>query len=338
MLKIDPVPTKAMPLLTEMEPYGSSPRLEPKETVFPTVLLGTSADLMVGERVVAIGSPHGQTHSVSTGIISGEHRNVAVPSRGLNFRDLIQTDASINLGNSGGPLLNIHGELIGINTVMNSAAENIGFAIPVDRVRQVLEDELFPNARKAWLGFEVEARVEGLIVSRVWEEGPAAASGLCPGDRIVSLGDAQVDSLESYDFQRLNVLPGDETRIGVLRGSDIEETRVRSWDEMNGYFYREIGMTLSEQSLGRNKTFLMVQKIRPGSQAHDLGVETGDLIPAIRPNMKYGRAFVLRDKASFKTLLKRIPPGTEIDVDAYRDMNNNRSYELNEQLKGVLIR
>ena len=88
------------------------------EVAFPTVRMGTSADLMPGERVVAIGSPHGQTYTVSSGIISGLHRDIAVPGRNLNFRGLIQTDASINFGNSGGPLLNIHGELIGINTVM----------------------------------------------------------------------------------------------------------------------------------------------------------------------------------------------------------------------------
>ena len=103
-------------------------------------------------------------YTVSTGIISGLHRDVSVPGRDLNFRGLIQTDASINFGNSGGPLLNIHGELIGINTVMNASAENIGFAIPVDRVRQVLEDVLFPNARRTWLGFDVVEDASGLVV------------------------------------------------------------------------------------------------------------------------------------------------------------------------------
>ena len=122
---------------------------------FPTVRLGTSSDLLEAERVVAIGNPYGQTHTVSKGIISGLHRDVQVPGQNLVFTDLIQTDASINFGNSGGPLLNIRGELIGINTAMNSQAENIGFAIPVDRVRDVLNDILFPRARRSWLGFEL---------------------------------------------------------------------------------------------------------------------------------------------------------------------------------------
>lgn len=122
------------------------------ERDFPTVPMGTSSDLMIGETVVAIGSPYGQTHTVSSGIISGLHRNVDIPNAGLRFGDLIQTDASINFGNSGGPLLNINGELIGINSAVNSQAQNIGFAIPVDRVKAVIEEQLTPT----WLGFEVE--------------------------------------------------------------------------------------------------------------------------------------------------------------------------------------
>jgi S1-C subfamily serine protease len=141
----------------------------PHERDFPTIPLGTSSDLMPGETVIALGNPLGQTHSVSQGIISGLHRNVDIADRSqnLHFTDLIQTDASINFGNSGGPLLNIHGELIGINSVVNVQAENIGFAIPVDRVREVLEDQLLdPETASSFLGFDV-ARDDRLVVDEV---------------------------------------------------------------------------------------------------------------------------------------------------------------------------
>lgn len=337
LLKIDPGQRRIARSLGGERSYGAA-NGTPDEETFPTVRLGTSADLMPGERVVAIGSPHGQTYTVSTGIISGLHRDVPVQSRNLNFRGLIQTDASINLGNSGGPLLNIRGELIGINTVMNSVAENIGFAIPVDRVRQVLEDDLFPDARKAWLGFDVEARPEGLVVTRVWDEGPASGSGICQGDRILSLRGQPVGTDQDYLLQELNVVPGEEVVVGVDRDGDIEEAAVRSWDELDGYFYREVGMTVSEERFPSGRTYLMVDRIRPSSPASELGVEPRDLIPAIRPRIPRAQAYWLRDRASFKALLEQLPRGTEIEVDAYRDMNRDLSYDPNEQLKGVLIR
>jgi S1-C subfamily serine protease len=150
------------------------------DRVFPTIPLGRSHDLMPGETVVAIGNPYGQTITVTGGIISGLHRNVPVPQSGggvLQFPDLIQTDASINPGNSGGPLLNVNGELIGINTAMNMQAQNIGFAIPVDRVRSVLENQLLsPETAPAWLGFEIEPG-DHLCIARVVPGSPARRPG-----------------------------------------------------------------------------------------------------------------------------------------------------------------
>ena len=123
LLKIEPVDNGSATELPDWDGDGIADLRPAGERSFPTVRMGTSSDLMPGERVVAIGNPHGQTYTVSTGIISGLYREVPVPGRQLHFRGLIQTDASINRGNSGGPLLNIHGELI-INTVMNTVPRN----------------------------------------------------------------------------------------------------------------------------------------------------------------------------------------------------------------------
>lgn len=310
------------------------------QPVFPTVRMGTSADLMPGERVVAIGSPHGQTYTVSTGIISGLHRDVAVPGRDLNFRGLIQTDASINFGNSGGPLLNIHGELIGINTVMNAAAENIGFAIPVDRVRQVLEDVLFPNARRTWLGFEVEEDASGMVVSKVWPMGPAEGTGLCEGDRLTALDQTPVTDAESFLLQSLQVDVGRAVDVEFTRGSETYRAAIEGWDELNGFFFRDIGLTVREIQLNRNRQpFLQVSAVSPGSAADELGVLEGDLLQAARPRTRQRlRAIALSDKATLKTILDRIPEGTEIEVDAYRDLDGDLRYSNNELLKGVLVR
>ncbi|MEM6568006.1 MAG: trypsin-like peptidase domain-containing protein [Planctomycetota bacterium] len=305
---------------------------------FPTVRMGTSSDLMLGEQVVAIGSPHGQTYTVSTGIISGLHRDVAVPSRQLYFRGLIQTDASINRGNSGGPLLNIHGELIGINTIMDTQAENIGFAIPVDRVRQVLTDSLFPNARRVWLGFDVDERAGDLVVTKVWPDSPASEGGICEGDRVAEVGGAAVADGEEFLLQTLQVDPGDVVTIGVDRGEEVEDVAVQSWDEMNGAFFEDIGLTVIEKQLGRGR-YLMVDRVRSESPASALGVEPRDIIPAVRPKTFPPTGPIrLSDKATLRLLLDRIPRGTEIEIDAYRDLNGDSNYQRSELLKGVLVR
>ncbi|MEO6711509.1 MAG: trypsin-like peptidase domain-containing protein, partial [Planctomycetota bacterium] len=169
---------------------------------FPTVKMGSSLDLIIGERVVAIGNPFQQKLSVSAGIISGLHRQLSVPGSGLEFNDLIQTDASINHGNSGGPLLNINGELIGINTVVKEGAENMGFAIPVDRVRDVLLNQLFaPEWAPAWLGFELEAP-PSLKISQVWAGSPASDAGIEVGDAILGLSGTPLLAPASGDTPR----------------------------------------------------------------------------------------------------------------------------------------
>ncbi len=116
---------------------------------FPTVALGDSSDLMIGEPAIAIGNPLGYSHSVSTGIVSALHRDLKDVDGKESLANLIQTDAAINPGNSGGPLLNAYGQVIGINTAIRSDAQNIGFAIPVNRLRDLIPELMNPaQARK----------------------------------------------------------------------------------------------------------------------------------------------------------------------------------------------
>src|SRR5256885_17237013 len=103
--------------------------------------LGTAADLMVGETVIAIGNAYGYEHSVTVGVVSATGRDVTL-NKEVSYRSLIQTDASINPGNSGGPLLNVHGELVGVNVAIRAGAQGIGFAIPVDTMMRVVADML----------------------------------------------------------------------------------------------------------------------------------------------------------------------------------------------------
>ncbi len=114
--------------------------------------LGTSSDLMIGETVIAIGNPFGLSNTVTAGIVSAVHRTVQGES-GRNYSDFLQTDAAINPGNSGGALVNVLGELIGINTAIVGGANTIGFAIPIDRVRRVADDLLnYKEVKTVWIG------------------------------------------------------------------------------------------------------------------------------------------------------------------------------------------
>jgi S1-C subfamily serine protease len=112
---------------------------------FPSLSLGDSSDLMMGEPAIAIGNPFGYSQSVSTGIVSALHRDLNDSDGHATMHDLIQTDAAINPGNSGGPLLNAYGQVIGINTAIRSNAQNIGFAIPVDSLRDLIPELMSPT-------------------------------------------------------------------------------------------------------------------------------------------------------------------------------------------------
>jgi serine protease Do len=157
--------------------------------------LGSSETLRPGEWVLAIGSPLGFDHTVTIGIISALSRKVPDLNNNVQF---IQTDAAINPGNSGGPLVNLKGEVIGINTAISGVAQNIGFAIPVDTVRQVA-DALVADGKidRPWIGLGIgqlspalaeslglPANTEGVVVSQVAPNGPSARAGLKQGDVI----------------------------------------------------------------------------------------------------------------------------------------------------------
>src|SRR5437660_12443830 len=114
--------------------------------LLPTMPIGTSSDIMVGETVIAIGNAYGYEHSVTVGVVSAIGRDVTL-NKEVSYKQLIQTDASINPGNSGGPLLNVYGELIGVNVAIRAGAQGIGFAIPVDTMIRVAGSMLAGRAK-----------------------------------------------------------------------------------------------------------------------------------------------------------------------------------------------
>lgn len=308
-----------------------------RDKEFPTIPLGTSSDLMLGETVVAIGNPVGQTNTATQGIISGLHRNVQIPGAGLEFGDLIQTDASINFGNSGGPLLNINGELIGINSAMNVQAQNIGFAIPVDRVKRVLKDRLLStDAARTWLGFEVESG-DHLQVAKVIPGGPAAQAGIKPGDCIVAVNGQPVMSNEEYRLARIALPPDNDVELKIERSGATRRVRLKTWDNTEGILFQRLGIRVQDGAVGRSN-MVRVSEVQSEGSADRIGLKSGDVFSGVRV-LKNGRwrAFRVRsgdDLAGF--LMTEVPAGSEVEIEIYRDLDQNGRFESDELHRGTL--
>lgn len=305
---------------------------------FPTIPLGTSSDLMLGESVVAIGNPYGQTHTVSEGIISGLHRNVQIPGAQLTFDDLIQTDASINPGNSGGPLLNVFGELIGINSAMNVQAQNIGFAIPIDRVKQVLEEQLLaPQSASAWLGFEVDPGDQHMQVREVILGSPAHTAGLRAGDCIVGLAGQVVTSPEDYRMARIGLSPSREVSVRVESAGKSRELRLSPWGRVDGILYEHLGFRAQNRE-ARGGSRVVISELRPEGPAAQLGLKPGDVLDAVRIQGGWKLQTLRVDSLEvFARLIQQVPVGTSIDIAILRDVDGDGRLTRNDEHRGTMV-
>jgi len=195
-------------------------------TDLPSVVLGDSDRLEVGDWVVAIGNPFGLDRSVSHGLISAKERVLGVGP----LDDFIQTDALINPGNSGGPLFNMRGEVVGVNSAVISNAQGIGFAVPINMVKDLLPNLLDNgHVERGWLGMTVveEPGKHSAQVVDVYPGGPAAAAGLRSGDRVTTINGRPVDSYLQL-LRKISLLaPGTLVRMGVQRGAAAREFTAR---------------------------------------------------------------------------------------------------------------
>lgn len=197
--------------------------------------LGNSAKVRVGEWVVAIGSPFGLEETVTVGILSAKGRTL----EGSEFSGFLQTDATIHRGNSGGPLLNLRGEVIGVNTAVVTGAPGIGFTIPINLVRRLLPElRQFGRVRRGWIGVAVQdvdpelaryfrlSGAGGVLVTHVQEKGPAQEAGLRPGDIILSMDGGDLEGAPDFEraLERAPInIPSD---LRLLRGGKALKVRV----------------------------------------------------------------------------------------------------------------
>jgi serine protease Do len=222
--------------------------LKVERTGLPTVALGRSTDLMIGEWVVALGNPYAYLlgnaePSVSVGVVSATGRNILPggDQTGL-YLDMIQTDAAINPGNSGGPLANALGEIVGVNSSIFSnsgGSVGLGFAIPIERAVRVAE-EIIRNGsvRRAWVGLDVQgARAMrdwksqgGVVVASVAPGGPAARAGVRQNDVLVEANGRRLRNYLDWEAVKLDLHVGDVVQVAVRSGNVTRSRRIVTGD------------------------------------------------------------------------------------------------------------
>jgi serine protease Do len=307
----------------------------------PTIPFGTSSDLMLGETVIAVGNAFGYSDTVTSGLVSAIGRTVRLNEE-MTYHDLIQTSADINPGNSGGALLNIDGELVGINVAIRAGAQGISFAIPADTVRRVAAEMLnIRRINQAWHGLQFESPIRSnpgdaeLVVQKT--DGPAQKCGIKAGDHIVRVGDAPVRDALEFERNLLAMRPGDQATVVVRRNSAEESVTLiiedlpKVAESASDMVWRRIGLRLSmtdPYQIQRFQSYLRggmyVAQVQPASPAALAGIRVGDFLLGLHKweTLSYDNvAFVLTQHDQ-----------TPYDPMVVHVMRNGEPYELQLRL------
>lgn len=293
---------------------GSDPRtdvallkIEGTKTNFPLLPLGNSAELAVGDWVLAIGNPFGLAHSVSAGIVSAKDRRDVRPGGRQGLYDFIQTDASINPGNSGGPLLNMRGEVVGINAAINAAGQGLGFAIPVNMIKSVVTD-LKDKGRvsRSWLGVIIQGmdqklaktfgldKPHGALIAEVVDGGPSAKAGIVAGDVILEFDGKPVRESTELPLLASQAGVGRAVPVLLLREGKRQTLKVTLGEMPSGEQLASndpegngpsLGITVSEVTPElqqryeiKDKAGVVITAVEPGSAAEEAELRPGDVI------------------------------------------------------------
>ncbi|GFO56534.1 peptidase [Geomonas sp. Red276] len=297
----------------------------------PAAPLGDSDKAEVGEWVMAIGNPFGLAQTVTAGIISAQGRVIGSGP----YDDFIQTDASINPGNSGGPLFNSKGEVIGINTAILSGGQGIGFAIPVNMAKAII-DQLKQNGKvtRGWLGVSVQMVTadlaqsfglegeKGALVSEVTKDSPADKAGLQGGDIILQFDGRTIHEMSELPRMVAATPAGKTVKVVILRDGkqkevpvtiekmkDGDEEDVATTGDKLGIKVAELTPERAPQSRGERG--VLVAEVQPDGLADRAGIVEGDVIREINGQRitsvsDYSKAIATVKKGGYlKVLLKR---------------------------------
>ncbi|WP_337173032.1 trypsin-like peptidase domain-containing protein [Paludisphaera sp.] len=286
VLQVDPVMDLA---LIKIEP--ASP--------LQAITIGTSSDLMLGESVIAIGNAFGYENTVSLGIIGALHRDLTLSDDQV-YRNLIQTDAAINPGNSGGALINIEGELIGINVAVRAGAQGLGFALPVDEVKRAAAEMLSTRRIAAtWHGVVAAETLRGghrvLVAADVQRGGPGEAAGIRPGDELVQIAGMPVANALDVERAFLDARPGAPAQVVVRRGGaevplaldvrPLPRGASLASLEPGDPIWESLGLRTAPASTEdvanvnpKLRGGLLIQAVSPGSPAAAASLQRGDIL------------------------------------------------------------
>jgi len=296
------------------DPNSDLALLKIEESGLPFLPIGNSDKLRLGEWVLAIGTPYELTNTVTAGIVSAKARNIGlIQSRGgTGIESFIQTDAAVNPGNSGGALVNLKGELVGINTAIatNSGAfSGYSFAVPVSIVKKVLEDlKKYGEVQRAFLGVDIQdvdselakkedlASIAGVFVRGVNDRSAAKAAGIEKGDVISQINGVGVNSASELIGQVARYRPGDKIKVSYIRDgktstvsvvlkSKSGDTKLASTDTKS-VRVAQLGATLkslNEQEKGEFGVVngVKVMKLETNSVLSENGVEEGFIITSV---------------------------------------------------------
>lgn len=308
-------------------------KIDSRESL-PVAVLGDSDKLQVGQWAIAIGNPFGLDRTVTVGVVSATGRsNMGIET----YEDFIQTDASINPGNSGGPLLNIHGEVIGINTAIVAAGQGIGFAIPVNMAKHVVEQLLKKGTvSRGWLGVSIQPvndeiaasfglkKAAGALVNEVMTGSPAAAAGIRQGDIILGLDGKEIKDVAQLQRLVADTPVGKRVEVSVFReGREMKLSLVLGNSESAAASRAKpeeaapanwMGMTVAElprEMRMRGATGVVITDIDAEGLAAEAGLQRGDIIVSVNRNRvgtiaEYKRAVAgIAAKGSAVLLVKR---------------------------------
>jgi Do/DeqQ family serine protease len=278
----------------------------------PVLPLGDSDRLRIGDWAIAIGNPLGDLRgSVTVGIISAQGRsNLNIFGGTPDYQDFIQTDASINFGNSGGPLCNIRGEAIGINTAINTSGQGIGFAIPINLAKHVAEQLVaHGTVKRAMMGVTLANMTpeiadgfglgdqQGVIIQSIMDNSPAEKAGLKRNDVIVDLNGTPVTDRDKFRLKIADTPAGTKVKLGYLRDGKRLTTDVVLTDRDDALASNapkvqdnadsdDIGMTVRDMTSAERAELkidsgVKVTDVADGSEAEDKDIQPGDVIEEV---------------------------------------------------------
>jgi S1-C subfamily serine protease len=302
---------------------------------FAVLPLGDSDRLEVGEWVVAIGNPFGLSRSVTTGIVSFKGRRDVNPSGRPGYYDFIQTDAAINPGNSGGPLLDAHGAVIGINAAVNPSGQGIGFAIPIEQLREIGPQLAGAgHVVRSYMGVSVQESMssdlaesfgvpggKGVVITEVAEDGPGALAGLKPGDVVTVFEGEPVSDSYRLRWLTARTTPGQRVKMRIWRDGKVLEKTVLLLEKTGTARERPaapvslrrdqepFGFAVEEPQRGEGDTGrgLRVSSVDLRSNAFRSGVREGDLIVSVNGQP-------VADKLAYRKVVSSLPPVSRLYV------------------------